>query len=67
MTNRVTLNKGKLDEKDPKKTIPPEGHFNSELGKKIFGAKNEKWIATEFHFHAGSEHTIDGERFDLEL
>ena len=26
-----------------------------------------KWAAYEFVFHAGSEHTINGKRFDMEL
>ena len=26
-----------------------------------------KWAGLEFQFHSDSEHTINGERFDLEL
>jgi len=25
------------------------------------------WDGVQFHFHTGSEHTVDGERFDLEM
>mmetsp|Transcript_2091 Transcript_2091/g.3145 ORF Transcript_2091/g.3145 Transcript_2091/m.3145 type:complete len:226 (+) Transcript_2091:904-1581(+) len=40
--------------------------FESFIGEKLMGAQN-KWDAVEFIFHHGSEHTIDGERFDLEM
>ena len=28
---------------------------------------NKKFQSVQFHFHAGSEHTIDGQRYDLEM
>ena len=29
--------------------------------------RTEEYQAAQFHFHAKSEHTIDGKRFDLEM
>lgn len=40
--------------------------FTSQIASNIFGADNE-FSGVQFHFHAGSEHTIDGKRFDLEM
>lgn len=40
--------------------------FNSQLAKDVFGAPT-KFEGVQFHFHAGSEHTIDGKRHDLEM
>ena len=40
--------------------------FRSELGTQIFGANN-MWRGSHMNIRAGSEHTIDGERQDLEL
>jgi len=40
--------------------------FESFIGNTLFQAPT-KWDAVEFIFHHGSEHTIDSERFDLEL
>ena len=40
--------------------------FKSMVGKDILGGP-EQWEAAEFVLKTGSEHTIDGERFDLEL
>jgi len=40
--------------------------FESALGASVMGAA-PKWDAVEFIFHHGSEHTIEGEQFDLEL
>jgi len=36
------------------------------MGEKLFGATTE-FNADQFHFHAGSEHTVDGVRQDLEM
>ena len=36
------------------------------MGEKLFGATDE-YYAVQFHMHAGSEHTIDGVRHDLEM
>ena len=40
--------------------------FTSQIAQSIFGADNE-FSGVQFHFHSGSEHTIDGKRFDLEM
>ena len=40
--------------------------FTSSIADKIFGADSE-FSGVQFHFHSGSEHTIDGKRFDLEM
>jgi carbonic anhydrase len=36
------------------------------MGEKLFGATDE-YNGVQFHFHAGSEHTIDGKRHDFEM
>jgi len=28
---------------------------------------SERYTGVQFHFHAGSEHTVDGKRHDLEM
>ena len=33
----------------------------------MFGAHTNMWKAKKFNFHTKSEHTIDGERYDLEM
>lgn len=40
--------------------------FNSKMGEKLFGSVKE-FNGVQFHFHAGSEHTIDGKRHDFEM
>jgi len=40
--------------------------FTSEYASSIFGA-NKQYNALQFHFHAGSEHTVDGIRQDFEM
>lgn len=40
--------------------------FQSMLGKNVFGGPN-KWDGYEIVMHSGSEHTIDGKRYDFEL
>lgn len=40
--------------------------FQSMLGKNVFGGPN-KWDGYEIVVHSGSEHTIDGKRYDFEL
>ena len=40
--------------------------FNSKLASTVFGG-NTRFTGVQFHFHAGSEHTIDGKRHDLEM
>jgi carbonic anhydrase len=40
--------------------------FTSKIAEQIFGADNE-FVGNQFHFHSGSEHTIDDKRFDLEM
>jgi len=41
--------------------------FSSEIGKKLFPGAPAKWDAYEFTFHTGSEHTVDGKRYDAEF
>jgi len=43
-----------------------KSYFTSTFAKETLGA-NKKFQSVQFHFHAGSEHTIDGKRFDLEM
>jgi len=40
--------------------------FESQHGKNYYGA-NERYSGAQFHFHHGSEHTINGMRQDLEM
>jgi carbonic anhydrase len=40
--------------------------FTSQLAFSVFGADNE-FSGVQFHFHSGSEHTINGQRLDLEM
>ena len=40
--------------------------FESAIGQEVLEGP-AKWSGLEFQFHTGSEHTINGERFDLEL
>ena len=40
--------------------------FHSKLAESVFGA-NPRYTGVQFHFHAGSEHTVDGVRHDLEM
>jgi len=53
-TTQVTLNADTTNE------------FSSTLASTLFGA-SKTYIADYFEFHSGSEHTINGERLDLEL
>lgn len=40
--------------------------FRSRLANSVYGAPTD-YEGLQFHFHSGSEHTIDGKRFDLEM
>ena len=40
--------------------------FYSKYAQQNLGGTN-KYTGVQFHFHSGSEHTIDGKRFDLEM
>ena len=33
----------------------------------VFGTERKQWEGQQFHFHAGSEHTVNGARQDLEM
>lgn len=44
----------------------PKMFFESQHSVDVIGG-NLKYNAAQFHFHAKSEHTIDGKRFDLEM
>lgn len=40
--------------------------FTSQLASTVFGT-GVTWDGLQFHMHAGSEHTINGKRYDLEM
>jgi carbonic anhydrase len=40
--------------------------FTSRMGEKLFGTVQD-FTGVQFHFHAGSEHTVDGKRHDFEM
>jgi carbonic anhydrase len=40
--------------------------FKSQIAQDIYGGPKE-YNGLQFHFHSGSEHTVDGERMDLEM
>ena len=40
--------------------------FTSNIASSVFGA-TKSFSGVQFHFHAGSEHTVDGKRHDLEM
>jgi carbonic anhydrase len=40
--------------------------FTSQLANSVFGA-GKTWDGVQFHMHSGSEHTVNGKRFDLEM
>ena len=40
--------------------------FTSKLASSVFGT-GVTWDGLQFHMHAGSEHTINGKRYDLEM
>lgn len=40
--------------------------FTSNIASSVFGA-TKSFSGLQFHFHAGSEHTVDGKRHDLEV
>jgi len=40
--------------------------FHSKLADTVYGSTS-RYTGVQFHFHAGSEHTIDGKRHDLEM
>lgn len=44
----------------------PENWFESDFAQKALGS-DEKFTAAQFHFHAASEHTINGKRYDFEM
>ena len=40
--------------------------FHSNIARSRFRG-NDRFTGVQFHFHHGSEHTIDGKRHDLEM
>ena len=42
-------------------------YFTSKVAKELFGAVGDKFEIAQFHFHSPSEHTINGEHFDVEI
>lgn len=57
-----TTNMNFYEETDEKETQS----FTSSIAKNVFEA-GDGFEALALHFHAGSEHTIDNQRFDLEM
>lgn len=45
----------------------PKNYFTSKVAKELFGAVGDKFEIAQFHFHSPSEHTINGEHFDVEI
>jgi carbonic anhydrase len=43
-----------------------DNYFDTQIGPAEFYGKS-KMNAAQFHFHAKSEHTIDGQQFDFEM
>lgn len=46
--------------------VSPANFFTSEHSVDVLGSA-KKYSAAQFHFHAKSEHTINGQRYDLEM
>lgn len=59
-------NLGKVIQVNLPKDAQPDNYFESGYSKDILGG-DEKFTALQFHFHAKSEHTIDGKRYDFEM
>jgi len=41
--------------------------FISNIGQDVFGIGLNQWVGASFVFHSGSEHKVNGARFDLEM
>jgi carbonic anhydrase len=61
-TTKVTLNTNPTDEPNP-----GVNHYTSEFAKTVFGTNSNQWDALQFHMHSPSEHTINGDYYDLEM
>jgi len=46
--------------------VSSENYFTSQHSVDVLGGA-KKYSAAQFHFHAKSEHTINGQRFDMEM
>jgi carbonic anhydrase len=51
---------------EPNEKILLDSTLTTSAGKEVFKGPTE-FAAQQFHFHAGSEHTVDGKRMDLEM
>lgn len=60
------INLGKTIQVDIPKKDQEFNYFKSGYSKNELGG-DEKFTSLQFHFHAQSEHTIDGKRYDLEM
>jgi len=47
--------------------VNASNYFKSELAKITFDAATNEFNAKQFRFHYPSEHTVDGEYYDLEM
>lgn len=41
-------------------------YFYSDLSRNVYGG-DKLFKGVQFHFHAGSEHTVDNRRYDMEM
>mmetsp|Transcript_18168 Transcript_18168/g.31065 ORF Transcript_18168/g.31065 Transcript_18168/m.31065 type:complete len:177 (-) Transcript_18168:483-1013(-) len=57
---------GHTSQVDLDNTVSGPNKFESLLAQTLFGT-DTKFSAAQFHFHSGSEHTIDNKRYDLEM
>lgn len=55
----------KVEVENPKSSNKIQ-YFDSTYAPQYYGADN-RYNAAQFHFHAESEHTINGKRFDFEM
>lgn len=60
-TTKVTLNTYKDG------TGAVANHYTSNFAQSVFGVTKNKWDALQFHMHSPSEHTYNGEYYDLEM
>ena len=52
---------------DAQTASPSTNYYTSKIADDVFQTGVTKWKGIQFHMHAGSEHTIDGVRHDLEM
>ena len=70
LTKAKVNNKGKVIQVDMPYVnadgVSPDNYFFSDHSVNVLNG-SKKYSAAQFHFHAKSEHTINGRRFDLEM